>query len=97
MIAEVVQLAITEPLSPSVLCSQGGSKHLKLGGHDALRALFLKKKGAFSKNKMAMLCLLQHLLGQVPPVAPGSYVCVCRRTAFRILKKVGVKFNDLFH
>ena len=30
---------------------QGCRKHLKLGGHDTLRALFRKKMGAFSKNK----------------------------------------------
>ena len=31
--------------------NQGRRKHLKLGGHDTSRALFPKKKGAFSKNE----------------------------------------------
>ena len=50
---------------------QGGRKHLKLGGHDILRALFLKKKGAFFKVKRALLSLLQNLGGAC---APSSYV-----------------------
>ena len=37
-------------------------------GHDTLRALFLKKKGAFFKVKRALLSLLQNLGGHVPPV-----------------------------
>ena len=43
-------------------------KHLKLGGggHDASRALFLKNKGAFSKIKRTLLCLLQNLGGTCP-------------------------------
>ena len=44
-----------------------------LGGQDTSRALFhffLKKKGYFLKMKMAILCLLQNLGEQVPPVPP---------------------------
>ena len=34
---------------------------------------FLNKKGVFSKNKRALLCLLPNLREHVPPVPPGSY------------------------
>ena len=45
-----------------------------LEGHGTSRALFLKKKGAISKDKRALLCLLQNLGGARAPSAPGSYV-----------------------
>ena len=48
---------------------QGRRKHLKLGGHDTSRALFPQEKGAFSKIKRALLCLLPNL-GACAPSAP---------------------------
>ena len=52
--------------------------HLKLGGgaQHFEGAVFLKKKGAFSENKRALLCLLQNLGGARAPSAPGRYVYV---------------------
>ena len=59
---------------PGDTLAQGRRKHLKLGGHDAARALFSLRKGAFSKIKRALLCLLQNLGGTCPqcPLVPTS-------------------------
>ena len=59
----------------------------KSWGHDTSRALFLKKKGVFFKNKRVLLCFLQNLGGtypQVPPV-PTSMDSVPRRLCYEPL------------
>ena len=58
----------------TLMCRDVGSIS-NLGGHNTLRALFFKKKGAFLRIERTLLCLLQNLLGtcpQCPP--PRSYV-----------------------
>ena len=71
----------TTPRILSCLCSlQERRKHLKLGGgHDTSRALFLKKKGAFSKNEKGTSLFIAKSWGggHMPPVSPGSYVYTC--------------------
>ena len=44
--------------------------------HETLRALFLKKQGAFSKNKKGTSLFTAKSWGHMPPVPPVSYVYV---------------------
>ena len=53
---------------------QGRRKHLKLGKHDAARALFLKKNGAFFRNKKGTSLFKAKSWGHVTPLPPGSHV-----------------------
>ena len=58
----------------SSLGQQGRRKDLKLGGSTKLREhFFLKKNGAFSKNKKGTYLFIAKSWGHVPP---GSYVSV---------------------
>ena len=51
---------------------QGPRKHLKLGGHDTLRACFsLRRRGHVLNMKWALLCLLKILGGAHAPSAPS--------------------------
>ena len=54
---------------------QGRRKHPKFGGAQHFeRTFYFRKRGHFLKIKKALLCLLQNLLGSVPPAPPDSYV-----------------------
>ena len=55
---------------------QGRRKHLKLGDTALRGHFFVEKKGAFSKIKRALVCLLQKLGGTCPqgPLLPMSMV-----------------------
>ena len=55
---------------------QGRRKHLKLGGHENLRALFsLRKRGYFLQMEIALHCSLQ-TLGGTYPLCP-RFLCLC--------------------
>ena len=74
-------------MSLSHIDLQGRRKHLKLGGHDASKALVpLEKKGHFLEIKRALLCLLQNLGGARAHSAP-QFLRLCRLAckSFRFL------------
>ena len=66
---------------------QGRRKHLKLGGHDTSKALFLKKKGHFL-TKRALLCLLQNLGGTCPQCPPVPTAMVDYKGTFSLSKAI---------